>query len=181
MSMLPIKTKKYDDGRTKQSFKDSTDINKMLAKAQREGSIAHLNKYPSAVYGEFTGVDLLGAFQQVERAQAIFADLPSEVRKEFAGDAFKFAAYASDPANIDRLEELIPAIAKPGRYFPDVRGSTPPDALRHALAGALEDVLDVAGDPQGSPPGGEPAGSPESPPEDSGGASGGDPGASSGT
>ena len=36
----------YKDGRTKQSFKDSTDINKILKKAQRTGSIAHLNKYP---------------------------------------------------------------------------------------------------------------------------------------
>ena len=167
MSMLPIKAKKYDDGRTKQSFKDSTDINKLLAKAQREGSIAHLNKYPSAVYGEFTGVDLLGAFQQVERAKAIFADLPSEVRKEFQGDAFKFAEYASNPDNIDRLDELIPAIAKPGRYFPDVRGSTPPDALRHALAGALEDVLEVppgAGDPAPSGDGDPPAGEISEPP-----------------
>lgn len=110
--------KRYDDGRTKESFKDSADINKIIQRAQVEGSLSHALKYPSAVYGEFTGVDLLGAFQQVERANAIFADLPSEVRKEFDQDAFKFAAYASDPANIDKLDKLLPKLAEPGRQFP---------------------------------------------------------------
>ena len=54
MGMCPTgkayKQPKYKDGRTKQAFKDQCDINKMLAKAQRTGSIAHLNKYPEAVY-----------------------------------------------------------------------------------------------------------------------------------
>ena len=44
MSMLKIKKKVYDDGRTKQSFKDQCDINKILKKAMRTGSIAHLQK-----------------------------------------------------------------------------------------------------------------------------------------
>jgi hypothetical protein len=44
---------KYNDGRTKQAFADSCDINKLLKKAQRTGSISHLMKYPEATYGEF--------------------------------------------------------------------------------------------------------------------------------
>ena len=115
--MLPIVEKDYSDGRTKQSFKDSTDINKILKKAQISGGLSHALKYDEAVYGEFTGVDLLGAFEQCGRAQAIFADLPAEVRREFDQDAFKFAGYASDPANIGRLKELIPSIAEPEDFF----------------------------------------------------------------
>ncbi len=127
MSMLPIVAKKYDDGRTKQSFKDSTDINKIIKKAQKAGGLAHALKYDKAVYGEFTNVDLLGAYAQCNRAIGIFADLPAEVRSEFDQDAFKFAGFASDPANIDRLVKLLPAIAEPGDYaFPKAGADQPP-------------------------------------------------------
>ncbi len=117
MSMIKRKRLSYKDGRTKQAFKDSTDINKILKKAQKAGGLAHVLKYDAAVYGEFTGIDLLGAFEQCGRAQAIFADLPAEVRREFDQDAFKFAGYASDRANIGRLKELIPSIAEPEDFF----------------------------------------------------------------
>lgn len=109
----------FSGGMTKQSFKDSTDINKMLAKAQKMGSISHLMKYDKAVYGTFEGFDLLEAHNRVQKAQTIFNDLPSEVRREFHGDAFAFAKFASDPVNVDRLAQLLPAIARPGSYFPN--------------------------------------------------------------
>ena len=109
----------YEDGRTKQAFKDSCDINKILKKAQRAGSLSHVQKYPAMVYGEFENFDLLEAHNKVQRARDIFADLPSEIRNEFGNDAFKFAGFASDPANREKLAQLLPAIAEPGRYFPN--------------------------------------------------------------
>ncbi len=134
---------KYGDGRTKQAFKDSTDINKLLAKAQRKGSVAHLEKYDAAVYGEFANYDLLEAHSMLARAQSIFDDLPSEVRREFSNDSLSFARFASDEANVGRLGELLPALAAPGKYFPDVSATTEPDALKNALTSALADVLEV--------------------------------------
>lgn len=128
MSMACNKTAqpKYKDGRTKQAFKDECDVNKIIARAQREGGIAHAQKYDKAVYGEFADYDLLTAFNMVEKANTIFADLPSEVRKEFNGDAFAFAAWASMPENADKLSEKIPALAQPGRQLPNPvkRGGT---------------------------------------------------------
>lgn len=109
----------YGDGMTKQSFKDACDINKILKRAQRTGSLAHVQKYDQAVYADFHGYDLLEAHEMINRAHGIFNDLPSEVRNEFGNDAFKFAAFASDPANIGRLAELLPAIAEPGSFFPN--------------------------------------------------------------
>ena len=73
----------YSDGRTKQSFKDSTDINKILKKAQKTGSLSFAMKYDKQTFGEFAGVDLLGAYSQAERAKSIFAELPSEIRREY--------------------------------------------------------------------------------------------------
>lgn len=134
MSMYPALVFDYSDGRTKQAFKDETDINKIIKKAQVEGGISHALKYPEAVYGEFTGVDLLGAYEQVKRAEAIFNDLPSEVRREFGNDALKFAGFASDPRNISRLSELIPAIAEPGRQFPDMTKRDEPRESGSAVA-----------------------------------------------
>ncbi len=139
MSMIDLVVPDYSDGRTKQSFKDSTDINKILKKAQVSGGLSHALKYEEAVYGEFTGVDLLGAFEQCRRAQAIFADLPAEVRREFDQDAFKFAGYASDPANVGRLKQLIPSIAEPEDFFvkPAVERAKELNAAVEAAQGAL--------------------------------------------
>lgn len=119
--------KVYDDDRTKQSFKDSTDINKMLKKAQHTGSVSHLLKYPEPIYGEFDGeMDLMTAHHRIAKASAIFDDLPSEVRREFGNDALAFVAFANKAENKGRLAELLPAIAKPGSYFPNPvqRGGT---------------------------------------------------------
>lgn len=139
MSMLAIEDKDYSDGMTKQSFKDQCDINNILKKAQRTGSLAHVQKYPTAVYAEFDGVDLLGAFERAERAKQIFADLPSEVRSEFDQDPFAFVKFAADPENIGRLAELLPAIAEPGRYFPNpaARGGSGAGEATHRAADTL--------------------------------------------
>ena len=115
-----VKPPKYEDGMTKQSFKDQTDINKLLSKHQTAGSLAHLMKYPEATYGEFDGeFSLLDAQQRIQKANEIFDDLPSEVRREFGNNALSFVQFAGDPANNDKLRDLLPALAKPGSYFPN--------------------------------------------------------------
>jgi hypothetical protein len=107
-------------GRTKQSFKDQCDINQILKKAQVAGGISHVQKYDKAVYGEFDQTfDLLTARERIAAADKIFMDLPAEVRNEFGNDSLAFVKFAGDPANNDKLEQIIPAIAEPGNYFPN--------------------------------------------------------------
>lgn len=113
------KAKKYTDGLTKQAFKDSCDVNKILKRAAKAGSISHLQKYPAAEYGEFENYDLLEAHRRLKRANEIFEDLPAEVKREFDQDALAFAGFCSNPENRERLGELIPAIALPGQFFPN--------------------------------------------------------------
>lgn len=112
---------KYDDeeqdNRTVQSFKDSTDINKIVNKAAKTGALSHLDKY-GGQYGEFIDFDFGEAMDNINRANAIFDELPAEVRKDFGNNAGNFFSFANDPANVDRLTELLPAIAEPGSYFP---------------------------------------------------------------
>lgn len=121
MSIYPIfKSDDYSDGRTKQSFKDDTDINKLLAKAAKGDAITHLAKH-GAMYGDFTDMpDLLEAQTRLKRGQAIFDDLPAELRREFRQDAALFFAFVNDPANSGRLAEVIPGLAKPGNQAPAV-------------------------------------------------------------
>lgn len=120
---------KFGKSLTKQSFKDETDINKILAKAQKAGSLDHLTAH-EAEYGDFAGYDLMEHFEKIERAQNIFDDLPSEVRNEFKNEPGLFFDFVNDPVNMGKLRELLPAIAAPGQYFPDMSSQTMPGALK---------------------------------------------------
>ena len=112
----------YGDGRTKQAFKDETDINRIIARAQRAGTLSHLVRH-GASYGDFSDVpDLLAAHERLQNGKAIYDELPSELRKEFP-DMFKFFEYVNDPENAGALQEKLPGLAKPGLQNPDVRRS----------------------------------------------------------
>lgn len=126
--------REYKDGRTKQSFKDACDINKILKKAAIKGGLSHVQKYPEAVYGEFDPeLDLFVARDRIAKAEQIFMELPSEVRREFDNDAVKFVQYGKT-VGMQKLIEEIPAIAEPGNHFPNPvrRAQTPGGATTTA-------------------------------------------------
>ncbi len=132
MSMLGTKqptAKDYKDGRTKQAFNDETDINKILRRAEKTGTISHLNKH-EAHYGDFTGFDFLEAQLKLTAGSDIFAELPAEVRSEFNQNPAEFFDYVNDPENKERLGVLLPALAEPGRQLPRATGVIPADAVQ---------------------------------------------------
>lgn len=142
-----IEPKVYKDGRTKQAFKDQCDINKMLKKAQKVGSLSHLQKYPERIYGEFDGeFDLLTATERLDKANEIFNDLPSEVRSEFHNDPLKFVLFAANPENNERLRDILPAIAEPGDYFPN-----PVQRGGQGAGAATQPTQPPVQEPQGDP------------------------------
>lgn len=118
MSMLStFASDEYSDGRTKQSFKDDTDINKLLARAARGDSISHLAKH-GAMYGDFSDIDdLLTANARLEKGTEIFNSLPGEIRREFKNSPSNFFNYVNDPQNSERLGELLPALTAPGNQL----------------------------------------------------------------
>ncbi len=123
MSMLPQKTKIYDDGRTEQGATDETDINRILARANVAGTMSHLQKY-EGVYGDFAGFDFATHQKLLTQAREIFDDLPAELRQEFAHSPSQFFDYVNDPNNVDKLRELLPRLAKPGQQLMSVRPAT---------------------------------------------------------
>lgn len=150
MSMLKAEQpKNYKDGRTKQSFKDSTDINQILKKAQRTGTISHLSKY-QPVYGDFSDFDFQTAHNTLIRGRQIFEELPSEVRREFDQSPAKFFEFVNNPENAADLARVLPAIAEPGSYFPAVDSG----AAHRGTAGPATGPSEVTSVPP-SPPASE--------------------------
>ncbi len=106
-------------GRTKQSQKDECDINKLLERAARKGSLSHLDKYQSR-YGDFADFDFTEHAIKMAEGQTIFENLPAEVQKEFDQSPDKFFNFVTDPQNAEKLAQLLPEIANRGEFFPPV-------------------------------------------------------------
>lgn len=149
MSMLPtFKSDEYKDGRTKQGFKDSCDINKILRKWQKTGTITHLAKYQGQ-YGDFSDIDdLLTAQERLARGQAIFDELPGEVKREFNQNVGDFYKFVNDPANADKLADVLPSLAASGAQMPDIRKK-----VAQATGGASLDDQEPPATPNSAPVG----------------------------
>lgn len=95
-----------EPGRTKQHFKDTCDINKIVARWRKTGVLEHVST-KVASYGAFTQPnDLAEAYDQVNRAEELFHELPSEIRKRFDNDAIALIEFLEDPANVEESQEL---------------------------------------------------------------------------
>lgn len=152
MAMLPLPVNKYDDGRTKQAFKEQCDINKILKKAQKVGSLSHFEKH-GAYYGDFADFDFEEAQFALARATSMFEELPSQVRKDFGNNPGKFFEFVNAPENAGKIRDLLPAIAEPGTH---------PAVVSQAAKAAVASS-EAASQPQAgvsSPPEAQPASAP---------------------
>ncbi len=144
----------YKDGRTKQAFKDETDIVKMLSRAQKAGTLSHLEKF-EGMYGDFADFDFFHSQIMLSKGAEVFKALPSELRNEFNQSPEQFFEYVNDPANADELAKRLPALAEPGRQNIDLSGKTPPGdppaATPAATAGPAEPPAPPATPPPEAP------------------------------
>jgi len=93
------------EDKTKQSFADECDINKIMAKYQKTGAIAHFNRHQPE-YGFATSLDLAESMRIVTKANEMFADLPSSVRSKFNNQPGEFLDFVQDPDNASEMVEL---------------------------------------------------------------------------
>jgi len=117
------KAKVYNDGRTKQCHKDECDINKIMARFDKTGTISHLEKF-EGVYGDFSDFDFHEQTNKLTRGREIFDALPAELRREFSQSPAKFFEFVNLPENVDKLREKLPPLAKPGQQLPPVASPT---------------------------------------------------------
>lgn len=114
---------------TKQSHKDSTDVNLIIANYDRTGLLVHLNK-AEARYEDVSEVgDYQDALDIINNAERAFMKLSSAQRKVFNNSAAQFLDAAHDPDKRELLEQagLIPSPPAPAPPI-DVNVITPPEA-----------------------------------------------------
>jgi len=154
MSFLPRPKRDYTDGRTVQAFKDSTDINRLLAKHMREGTLSHLEKWQGQ-YGDYSDFDFMESQLALARGKQIFDELPGELKKEFNNDPGEFFAFVNDPENVDKLHKVLPGLAKPGIQRPRVnsgpRSGSAPAAPPAASGGASSPQASETPSSEGEP------------------------------
>jgi len=101
---FPVRLK-TGPSRTKQSFKDECDINQIMARYLMTGTIDFANKH-QAQYADVSGIDFDSCMTQIKQAQAMFADLPAQLRDRFANDPARFLEYVADPDNRPEMQKL---------------------------------------------------------------------------
>lgn len=146
----------YNDGRTKQSHRDETDIVKIMARFSKTGTMSHLVKHEGS-YADFSDFNFHEQTSMLTRGREIFDDLPAELRKEFGQSPAAFFSYVNDPKNALDLHKKLPALAAPGRQFDAI---TPPSAdldaakavVLAAEEAAAKTIEDAKAEPEPPPP-----------------------------
>lgn len=98
-----------DDGKplytTEQGHKKECDINHIIAKYDRTGLISHISKFEGQ-FGDVTGPDFKDAMDLVTRSQAMFNQLPVDIRNYFDNSPEKLLGFMDNPDNRSKAEEL---------------------------------------------------------------------------
>jgi len=92
-------------GRTKQSFKDECDINRIMARYAATGTLDYLTK-KEAQFLDVSDLDFQNAMQIVTESREAFMLLPSALRDRFSNDPAKLLGFLSDPSNLDEAIKL---------------------------------------------------------------------------
>lgn len=92
------------DGLTQQEFKDETDINLILAKY---GIHAIAGSHPPDVYRDISQeYDYAEAFEAVEEAKELFAQLPADARRKLNDDPVKLMELSQTEEGIQKLLDM---------------------------------------------------------------------------
>ncbi len=113
-------------GRTKQSQKDECDINKLLEKQARAGTISHLDRYQGQ-YADFSKYNFEEHTNKIAEMATCFENLPAETKREFNQSPDEFFEFVTNPENVENLPRLLPEIANRGDYFPPVTAPKAPE------------------------------------------------------
>lgn len=102
------------ESKAMQSAKDECDINKIVPRALKNGTLAELIKNNPGQYADFSDpVDYQEAMNLVIHAQAQFDALPAKARDRFGNDPQEFLRFAQDPSNEDEMVTLGLAVKRP--------------------------------------------------------------------
>ena len=98
--------------KTKQSFKEECDINRIVKSFAKTGEFTHLAR-GTPQYGYASSQSFHEAMNIVTESKSQFEELPSKARSHFENDPAKFLACCEDETRRDELVELGLADPKP--------------------------------------------------------------------
>lgn len=103
-----------DDGKTRQEFRDESDINFLMKRYENTGIPPWKDGAPPPQYLDVSVVpDFQSAMNAVIDAENAFMSLPATVRKEFDNDPVRFVEFASE-VNEDGSSKNIAELRKWG-------------------------------------------------------------------
>ena len=104
-----------DESRTVQDFAKDCDINNIVKRAQRTGTIPVLQQ-GDLVFGVAPNESLQDTMNRYNEIREHFEGLPSELRLKFGNDPMSFAEYMADEANWAEARKLglLPPETAPG-------------------------------------------------------------------
>ncbi len=85
-------------GRTKQSHKKECDINNIMARFQKTGTVDFVNTQKPQ-FGDATGIEFQTAMETVAKAEEMFAELPSKIRERFNNNAQELLVFLENEEN----------------------------------------------------------------------------------
>lgn len=98
---------------TQQHLMAETDIHNILRKYDKTGLVTHVNN-AQAFYGDYTEInEYQENYNMVLRAQEMFMELPSAIRKRFGNDAGQYFEFVTNPDNYEDMVKLGLANARP--------------------------------------------------------------------
>lgn len=116
-------TGEVEESRTKQEMSAACDINNIMKKFEKTGSIDHMTLKPPQ-YGDFSStMSFQDARNSVLEATASFKQLPHAIRTYFGNDPSNLVDFMADPDNLEKGREL-------GLYAPAEAPAEPPAPVR---------------------------------------------------
>jgi len=92
---------------TQQQFAKDCDVNNIIAKYKKTGSVTHVRNRTEGVYANLVDIpDYAEALQQIIHANETFGELPAQTRARFANDPQLLIEFLKDPKNDEQAIEL---------------------------------------------------------------------------
>lgn len=119
-----------EPSRTKQSFRDETDVNRIMARYMQTGMISHLNpREPN--YGVAPSIDFREAMEIVRNTQTQFMELPASIREQVNNDPAQFLEFVENASEDDMRDMglLDPTQVGMDQYMRDIVTEAATEAL----------------------------------------------------
>lgn len=123
-----------EPSKTRQEFKDSSDVNRIMSKYHMTGVLPVMAKEP--LFGDFTNpLDYKDSLNLIRRADEQFQSMPSNLRKEFDNSPEKFLAFmeSEEESDIEKSYELGLRLRPEGPVEPTVEPIVEPSVDKEGL------------------------------------------------